>query len=151
MIQQITWQEIQEVWSTYLWPDRSSPIQTHSAMCFLGDHNMYNKTTRVTFLGYYIDGKLCGVNSGHGCAEVPVYGNNYRSRGLFVHEKYRGRGIGTALLLATIEQARTENYKSVWSYPKNTSWDTYNRAGFTLASAWHDSETGTNAYAYCIL
>lgn len=120
-------------------------------MRFLEGHDMYNKTTPATFFGYFVDGKLAGVNSGHRCAEVPVYGLNYRSRGLYVHEKYRGQGIGTALLKATAKQGRQEGCKTVWSYPKNTSWDTYNRAGFTLAGAWHDSETGTNAYAYCIL
>lgn len=120
-------------------------------MCFLGGHDMYNKTTKPTFFGYFVDEILAGVNSGHACAEIKTYGKNYRSRGLYVFEKYRNMGIGTALLLATSEQARKERMKTIWSYPKNTSWNTYSKAGYSLASDWEISETGTNAYAYSIL
>ena len=151
MIKEITWEEIFPIWSQKLWPVRTSPIQTHSAMRFMGDYDMENKETKATFLGYFLDNKLVGVNSGHGCKEIPVYGLNYRSRGLFVLPDYRKKGIGTALLEATKSQAREEGYKTVWSYPKISSWDTYNRAGFSLATSWHLSETGMNAYAYCIL
>ncbi len=151
MIKEISWEEIYEIWSNYLWPNRTSPIQTHSAMCFMNGHDMRNKNTRATFLGYFINDQLVGVNSGHGCVEFGEYGVNYRSRGLFVHLQHRGKGIGTDLLKATASQARSEGYKMMWSYPKFTSWHTYKRAGFILESAWHPSENGTNAFASCKL
>jgi GNAT superfamily N-acetyltransferase len=72
----------------------------------------------------------------------------YRSRGLYVFEKFRGKGIGTILLKATIEQARTENAILCWSYPKQTSWKSYLAAGFELASEWESSET-SDSNAYC--
>jgi GNAT superfamily N-acetyltransferase len=148
MIREISWEEIREIWANYLWPDRTSPIQTHSAMSFLGGHDMRNKSTVPLFLGYFDGTDIVGVNSGHGCVEIGEYGINYRSRGLFVHVQYRGKGIGTELLRATAIRAREQQYKIIWSYPKKSSWHTYNKAGFELASAWHPSETGTNAYAY---
>ena len=151
MIKEITWEEIQDIWANYLWPNRTSPIQTHSAMCFMGGHDMRNKNTKVNFWGYFIDNNIVGVNSGHGCVEFGEFGINYRSRGLFVHPQYRGQGIGTLLLEAAIAEAKAHGFRFVWSYPKNSSWHTYNKAGFVLDSNWHPSETGTNAYASCKL
>lgn len=151
MIKEISWEEIQYVWANYLWPDRTSSIQTHSAMCFLGGHDMKNKDTKATFLGYFVDSQLVGVNSGHGCVETAHIGSNYRSRGLYVHVQYRGKGYGTELLNATGLVAKQQGYTIMWSYPKNSSWHTYNKAGFVLESDWHPSETGINAYASCKL
>jgi GNAT superfamily N-acetyltransferase len=151
MIKEITWEETFSIWSQKLWPVRTSPIQTHSAMRFMGQYDMENKNTKVTFLGYFVNGELVGVNSGHGCKSIAVYGKNYRSRGLYVSPEFRKQGIGTALLKATTIQARYEGHEMIWSYPKIDSWDTYNKAGFSLATNWHLSETGMNAYAYCIL
>jgi GNAT superfamily N-acetyltransferase len=65
-----------------------------------------------------------------------------------VFEKFRGKGIGTILLKATIEQAIVEGAALCWSYPKQTSWKSYLAAGFELASDWEDSET-SDANAYC--
>jgi hypothetical protein len=50
------------------------------------------------------------------------------------------------LLIATIEQGRKENAHMCWSYPKDSSWNTYAKAGFTLVSDWESAENGTNAY-----
>ena len=72
--------------------------------------------------------------------------NEYRSRGLYVFDQYRGRGIGTKLLKATIAQAELEGASMCWSYPKDSSWKTYERAGFELASEFEVSENGNNAY-----
>ena len=100
--------------------------------------------TPPTFLACVIDGEIAGVNSGHMCN-----GKNYRSRGLYVFDKYRGNELGTILLKATIKQAIIENASMCWSYPKDSSWKSYSRAGYRLASDFEISENGTNAY--CII
>lgn len=140
-IKKISFEEILPVWSKDLWPDRTSPIESNSAMCFKEGYDMENMRTTPTFFGYYVDGELAGVNSGHLCKD-----NHYRSRGLFVYEKFRGMGIGTKLLRATIEQGKIENAILCWSFPRDTSWMTYHHAGFLLAGDFSPSETGNNAY-----
>lgn len=145
-VQPITFNEILPIWRDYLWPNRTSPIETNSAMNFMGDHDMFNMSTPPTFFAYMIDGHIAGVNSGHMCIN-----KEYRSRGLYVFEEYRGKGIGTLLLKATINRARIENAVMCWSYPKYSSWKTYERAGFELASEFEVSENGTNAYCKILL
>lgn len=145
MLVELSWKKIHHVWKNYLWLDRSSPIEPTSAMCFLGGYDMANMESTPTFYGYMIDNFIVGVNSGHACPNQ----NNYRSRGLWVDPDYRGQGIGQRLLTATIEQGQLEGYSQIWSYPRQTSWPTYNAVGFKLASNWEVSET-SEANAYCI-
>lgn len=143
MIEEITWPEILDIWSTKLWPNRVSPIQTNSAMCYLQGHAMFNKQTKPIFLAYKINGNIVGVNSGHATDN-----NSYRSRGLWVNPDFRNQGIGKKLLLATIDQAVNENSSMIWSLPRQTSWNTYKAAGFELGSSWFKTETSDNN-AYC--
>ena len=145
MIRTIDWPTIEYIWQNYLWPNRQSRIETNSAMCYHSEYNMYNMATTPTFFGYYIGKELAGVNSGHMCIN-----NEYRSRGLWVDPKHRGNGIGQQLLLATIEQARKEDARFVWSYPRKSSCATYQSAGFKITSEWQPSET-SEENAYCIL
>jgi GNAT superfamily N-acetyltransferase len=145
MVTELAWKKIHYVWKSYLWPDRSSPIEPVSAMCYLDGYDMINMSSTPTFFGYVIDDFIVGVNSGHACPNQ----NNYRSRGLWVDPDYRGRGIGQQLLTATIEQGRKEGYDQIWSYPRQISWPTYSAVGFELTSDWASSET-SEANAYCL-
>jgi GNAT superfamily N-acetyltransferase len=143
MIKQITWEEILPIWQNKLWAGRTSPIETNSAMKLLNGHDMYNMSTTATFFGYVMGEWIIGVNSGHGCSD-----GTYRSRGLWVDTNYRNQGIGTKLLVATYEQGLAEGCSTTWSYPRLTSWPTYQQAGFELVSNWEVSETSdSNAYA----
>jgi GNAT superfamily N-acetyltransferase len=144
MITKITIDEISPIWDTYLWPDRQSSIDPTSAMCYLGGYDLQNMTY-PTFFAYMIDNEIAGVNSGHRTMH-----DGYRSRGLYVFEKFRGRGIGTILLKSTIEQAKIENSSMCWSYPRKSSWKSYLNAGFKLTSDWEVSET-SDANAYCVI
>jgi GNAT superfamily N-acetyltransferase len=143
MIKEITFDEILPIWRDYLWPNRKSSIDPNSAMCFLGGYELVNMDTMPTFFAYVIDGEIAGVNSGHMCKD-----QQYRSRGLYVFEKFRGKRIGTLLLTATIEQAKKEGAVLCWSYPKKTSRKSYLAAGFELSSDWEGSET-SDSNAYC--
>lgn len=141
-IKDIGWKEIYEVWRYKLWPDRTSAIETHSAMLYLkGFEN--NSNFRVSFIGYFDGDKLVGVNSGHKTMD-----GGYRSRGLWVDPEYRGQGIGQMLLRQIIEFRGNATF--VWSYPRQSSWNTYKAVGFQLASDWQASET-SDANAYCRL
>jgi GNAT superfamily N-acetyltransferase len=144
MIKIISFEEILEIWSNYLWKERTSKIESHSAMLYLGNgYDIKNFDYTPSYFAYYVNDRIAGVNSGHMCSD-----NSYRSRGLYVHPEYRNQGIGRKLLIATWKQGITENANFVWSYPKLSSWNTYQSAGFTLTSEWGDSELGKNAYCF---
>lgn len=144
MIKKIDWEEIKHIWTNYLWVNRTSPIESNSAMNFLGGYCQFNMNTIPTFFGYVINGKIVGVNSGHMCES-----NQYRLRGVYVSEKYRNKGIATELIIAVINQARLENASMIWCIPRNTSWNIYQRLGFKLSSDWFKTETSDhNAYCY---
>jgi GNAT superfamily N-acetyltransferase len=144
MIIKTEFDNIKEIWQTFLWPTRISKIETHSAMLLNKTYDIKNFDYAPTFLLYMIDDKIAGCNSGHMCSD-----NTYRSRGLYVFPEYRKKGIGKELLKFTINIGREEHADTVWSYPRYESWSTYSSAGFNLLSSWEKSETGTNAY--CIL
>lgn len=140
-IKLIDYTNILSIWKKYLWPNRESYIESTSAMVYLNGYDLNNMSFKPSFFGYYINDNLVGVNSGHKC-----YDMSYRSRGLYVFPEFRKQGIGTKLLLETIDQGKKENCEFVWSYPKQTSWKTYQAAGFVLSSPWELSELGHNAY-----
>lgn len=141
MIHQINYETILPIWKNYLWPERISTITNTSAMRYLGGYDIDNMSYTPIFLAYFINDKIAGVNSGHKCKD-----DGYRSRGLYVFPNFRKQGIGILLLNETIKVAEKELCNYVWSYPKQSSWKTYQTATFTLSSAWEISELGHNAY-----
>jgi len=144
MLKKLTFEEVLPIWRDHLWPERESSIDSNSAMCYLGGYDLQNMTS-PTFFAYVIDNEIAGVNSGH-----RTINDGYRSRGLYVFERFRGKGIGTQLLKATIEQAKLEHCNMCWSYPRKSSWKSYLNAGFELASDWEKSETSDDN-AYCVI
>lgn len=141
MIITISFESIYPIWKNDLWFNRVSKIETNSAMKYLGGIDILNMSYAATFFGYVLENKIVGVNSGHKCSD-----QSYRSRGLYVYPEFRSNGIGSLLLEACIKQAKLENCKFIWSYPKKTSWKTYEKAGFSLSSIWETSEMDINAY-----
>ncbi|NBP00412.1 MAG: N-acetyltransferase [Proteobacteria bacterium] len=145
MIKKISWKKIYQIWQNHLWPGRLSAIEPTSAMLYIEGHDVRNMESVPTFFGYYLNNKLIGVNSGHICVD-----GSYRSRGLWVDPIYRGQGYGKELLLETIEQGKYEQSNHIWSYPRKTSWTTYQSVGFNLGSKWQASET-SESNAFCFL
>ena len=144
-LEKITFEQILPIWQAKLWPDRVSEITATSAMTFMGTYDLLNMVANPTFFAVVIGGEIAGVNSGHMCKDL-----QYRSRGLYVFEQYRRSGVGKLLLEATIQQAWDEHADICWSYPRMSSWNTYQSAGFSLMSAWETSET-SEANAYCAI
>ena len=142
MIKTVEYEQILNIWELYLWPERTSKIESHSAMLIYGAIDIHNFEYPATYFVYTVDDIIAGCNSGHMCND-----NSYRSRGLYVFPRYRNQGIGSRLLNATILQGQKENADFVWSYPKKKSWSTYENVGFSLASDWEQSELGLNAYS----
>jgi GNAT superfamily N-acetyltransferase len=141
MIVKTDFDTINEIWTKYLWVDRKSKIEPHSAMLLSGEYELKNYKSRPSFFIYMIGDEIAGCNSGHKCCD-----GTYRSRGLYVFPDHRKKGYGKELLLETINQGQRENAKCVWSYPRQNSWGTYKSAGFELISEWTASDNYLNAY-----
>jgi len=137
----LSFEQISSVWQNHLWPDRESPIESHSAMTwpFEGnpqeyDMNVFNYP--ATFWGVYIDNKLVGVNSGHKTTDT-----QYRSRGIWVHPEYRKQGIAQNLFNMTKHQAVLEKTDMIWSLPRKTALPAYTKFGFQTVGDYIKTET----------
>lgn len=151
-IERLTFKHINDIWSTHLWPDRESAIESHSAMTwpFEGnpeeyDMNVFNYP--ATFWGVYIDNKLVGVNSGHKTTDT-----QYRSRGIWVDPEYRKQGIAQNLFNMTKHQAVLEKADMIWSLPRKTALPAYTKFGFQTVGDYIKTETSdANIYVKLIL
>ena len=137
----IDFDTIQTIWEKNLWPNRTSAIETHSAMTwpFEGnpdpiDMNIFNYP--ATFWGVYLDSKLVGVNSGHKTTD-----EQYRSRGIWVDPEYRKRGVAQMLFLMTAHQAKVEGCEMIWSIPRKTALPAYTKFGFETVGDYIVTET----------
>ena len=128
-ITRISWSDISPVWQEHLWPNRASPYETHSAMTWpYTSETMYDMSIfdyPAVYWGFYDNGQLCGVNSGHATSDT-----EYRSRGLWVDPLWRSEGVGRALLNRTVEYARIQGYLMCWSLPRVSALNVYVHAGF---------------------
>lgn len=137
---------IEEVWKTQLWPNRTSAIETHSAMTWSFDstepYDMKIFDYTASFFGVYYNSKLVGVNSGHKTSDTL-----YRSRGLWVNPEFRKQGIAQMLFEMTESQAVKEGCKAVWSIPRKTALSAYQRFGFKTVGDFFGTETSeSNIY-----
>ena len=137
----IDFDTIQTIWEKNLWPNRTSAIETHSAMTwpFEGnpdpiDMNIFNYP--ATFWGVYLDSKLVGVNSGHKTTD-----EQYRSRGIWVDPEYRKRGVAQMLFLMTAHQAKVEGCEMLWSIPRKIALPAYTKFGFETVGDYIVTET----------
>lgn len=125
MIRDITFEQCLELWEI-LWKDRVSPIEPASAMILVTPDDVTRKYSNdigpTTFTGFYDGDLLVGVNSFHRIDAT------IRSRGLYVRDSHRGKGIAGQLLGEAIRRA--PEGAVVWSYPKDTALPVYLKAGF---------------------
>lgn len=145
----ISFNEISTIWSTHLWPNRQSKIETHSAMTWPMTHptkpyDMTIFTYPAWFLGIYDGTSLIAVNSCHSTSLT-----EFRSRGLWVHESYRGCGFARQLLEETIIIAKAVGAEMIWTMPRMTSIPVYSALGFSPVYSIPviDAEFGPNVYA----
>ena len=140
-VERLTFKTIESIWSTQLWPNRSSAIETHSAMTWPFEGNPEPIDMKIfdypaTFWGTYIDNKLVGVNSGHKTTNL-----QYRSRGIWVDPAYRKRGVAQMLFLMTAHQAKVEGCEMLWSIPRKTALPAYTKFGFETVGDYIVTET----------
>jgi len=141
IVDKINFETICNIWSNYLWKDRLSPIKHISSMLYLGGYDMSIYNNEPTFFAIKENDKIVAVNSGH----MTINGY-YRSRGLYVDETYRGKGLTYILFNELYEQAKKESAKYIWSYPKQSSVGAYTKNGFATTSTICDNELGPHYY-----
>ena len=141
IVNKINFETIYNIWSNYLWNDRVSPIKQISSMLYLGGYDMSIYNNKPTFFAIKNNNKIVAVNSGH--MTVNRY---YRSRGLWVEDQYRGKGLTYILFKALHEQAKKEDAEYIWSYPKQNSVGAYIKNGFTIKSSISNNELGPHYY-----
>lgn len=148
-IKEISFFDILPMWEKHLWPNRTSAIESTSAIkygSFPYEYDIDYMSSKFYGFGAYVNDRLVGVNSGH------MTGDSFRSRGLFVMPEFRKHGIGNALLDVTLIKATVLKADYIWSMPRRRSLPSYEKTGFVKSSDWFQTETlDTNCFAFCNL
>jgi len=146
----IEFEDIKDIWTNKLWPNRESEIKSMSSMTYKGGYDMeiYKKYLPTFFAVYNNNGKIIGVNSGHRTTD-----ELYRSRGIWVDPAYRNQGVAGILFCETFGQAMKEQCKSVWSVPRKDALSAYKKVGFEQTSDFFNEgmEFGPNCYVHAEL
>lgn len=144
----VTFEEILPLWANKLWPGRISPIETHSAMKFLGGYDMSYFEYPACFILAKVDGVPIGCLSGHATGSLW-----YRSRGLWVDEHFRRNSVAASMMKKLFLTAQTQGCQWIWTVPRVSSMPFYQNQGFVRASEDfdRDMEFGPNCYAARIL
>lgn len=138
MITKITFEEILPFWSK-LWPD--TEVRPSSSMKYLGGYDSSYHNNEIHYIGIYRGGEIVGVNS---CFET---GDRYRSRGLYVEEDWRGKGLSLYLLTAACVIAQLNKSPFIWSMPRKSVLPVYENAGFIKTSGFFkNTDYGPNCY-----
>ena len=151
-----TFEEIYDLWNEGLWPNRVSKIESRSSLSWdarlwegYGNISITKQKDTIwkyepTFWAARSEGKLIGVNSG-----FRTNVNIYRSRGLYVNPEYRGEGVSKMLLKLTINSAKQEECRIIWTMPRKDSLFAYENVGFRKIGGWIDKgvEFGPNCIA----
>jgi GNAT superfamily N-acetyltransferase len=145
IVEKISFEDTEIIWSTKLWANRESPIRPMSSMIYKKgyDLNIYKKY-KPTFFGIKnCRGSLVGVNSGHRTSD-----EEYRSRGLWIDSDYRNLRLSRHLFESLEIQAKEEKCKYIWSIPRKESLYAYIQFGFLQSSDFFDEgvEFGPNCY-----
>lgn len=128
-IEKVRFEDILPIWQEHLWPDRTSPIEKLSAIDRNGSINPALLKERMSFWrAVNSNNQVVGVIGGQ------TTGDSYRSRGLWVNDQFRGKGIGRKLVRAVIQAASEEGRRIVWTMPRASSIDFYKKAGFQVTN-----------------
>ena len=143
-----TFDVIYPVWNDKLWPGRKSKIESRSSLYWnpsswyeWGNVSLTKNKDLIwqfepTFYCAQARNEIIAVNSG-----FRTDNDIYRSRGLWVDPKYRGRGLSTILLERTVDQARREKCKYIWTMPRKNAVPAYEKVGIKqIGNKWFDEQ-----------
>lgn len=147
-------EDVLPVWRNELWPNRQSPIESHSAMKWLGGIDTSLMQSKASFWRFGAISPMA-VLSGHfggiidaSCVGLSTNEKSYRTRGLWVPEEMRRHGVARKLMDAAFAQARIDKCLVVWTFPRISSLPFYKSMGFIqVGEKTADGEFGPNCYA----
>ena len=136
----LTWEQVKPIWDTHLWPGRDSEPVT--SMRYKGGYDMSFKDQTPNFIGIVDLGEVIAVNS-----YVLTSGTMFRSRGLWVHPRFRGCGYAKELLNYMINDVRYTDASMIWTMPRRGALEAYESVGFERTTEWEKQGWGVNCYA----
>ena len=151
-----TFENIYDLWNEGLWPNRIGKIEDRNALSW--DANLWKNCGNIsitkhreriwkykpTFWAVRENDEIIGVNSGFRTSD-----DIYRSRGLYLIPEKRGEGLSNMLLKLTIQTAKQQECKIIWTMPRKDALFAYESVGFRKIGGWIDKtvEFGPNCIA----
>lgn len=143
ILKEIGFEDIQPVWSEFLWKGRMSEIEPVSVIDHEGNYDLNIKKYPPQFWAIYHESKIVGVNSG-----IQTSTNFYRSRGIWVHENHRQLDLGSRLLNVVFEKTKALKCRTMWSMPRVATWGFYQKNGFMIYKETDRFEFGPHYLAF---
>ena len=136
----LTWEQVKPIWDNHLWPGRDSEPVT--SMQYKGGYDLSFKLEEPRFIGIVDTSDIIAVNS-----YVLTSGTMWRSRGLWVHPRFRGCGYARDLLQFMIKDIATTDGSMIWTMPRRGALEAYESVGFERTTDWEKQGWGVNCYA----
>ena len=125
------------IWRKYLWPKRVEVIEETSALLFHAGIDMDYRTSEVFFMKAEVNGQIIGVCSGQRTGF-----KEFRSRGLWVSENFRKKGIGSKLFFAVEKEVQKRGCSDLWTLSRHSSEKFYCSMGMKNFGKTHKFEYG---------
>lgn len=144
MLMASSFERVLPIWRDHLWPGRLSKIEATSCLSPDGSIDLSFKQSPVDFWELNTEANIVATLSGFSTGV-----SDYRIRGLWVHPKYRGRGLSQSLLVAARLRAIELGKSSMWSLPRESALGAYRKFGFLQAGPFTSEkfEFGPNCLA----
>mgnify|MGYP000873780399 FL=1 len=152
-VEEISFEEIKEVWEKELWPDKKNGVAKANEWTWfwmqkeLGKDKQMAKDAEPTFVGIRSDNELVAVNSCYYSNSKGIF-NYWRSRGMWVHTNFRGQKYSSVILTWCLEYAKRKDGDWMWTVPRESALPAYKSVGFVQQSDWfEDGQYGPNCIA----
>ena len=134
---------IYPIWRNYLWPERVEPIKATSALLFKEGIDMNHRSKEVFFIKMEVAGKVIGACSGQRTGP-----GEFRSRGLWVSEDFRKKGIGSKLFFEVEREAQKRGCSNLWTLSRHSSEGFYCSVGMKNLGKTDKFEYGPHFWMY---
>ena len=126
------------IWKNYLWPERIEPIEKTSALLFRSGIDLKYKSSETVFFKIEVNKKIIGVCSGQQTGDT----KDFRSRGLWVSENFRRKGVATKLFSCVEEEAKKRGCSRLWTLARHSSKKFYDSMGMKVCEKTYKFEYG---------